>query len=126
MRRIARFGGPPRGLTLLELVIAIFVLALGSVAALKAIDQSRIGIGEDAARLLAHQAVHNRVQELRLVGAAGDGLSDTVTLGGQAFRLSVAQSSTAGGLIRVQVSAQSELGPGAVMVAFLPRRGLAK
>ena len=62
-----------RGLTLLELVIAVFILSLGSLAAIRATDQSRLAIGGEPSRIMAMIVARNRVQELQLYGASGAG-----------------------------------------------------
>ena len=56
-----------RGFTLLELALAILVLTLGSLAALRATDQSRLAIGGETPRLLARLAARNRAEELQLI-----------------------------------------------------------
>lgn len=109
-----------RGLTLLELTVAVFVLALGSIAALGAVDQSRRGIGQERTRLLAGIVAQNRAEEMRLLGAAaGQGLAGSVSMGAQSFQVSHNLKGTAGGLIEVTITVRSEVGPGAVMVTYL-------
>ncbi len=112
-----------RGLTLVELVVAIFVLSLGSVAALGVVDQSRRGLGEDAARVLAQSVALNRAEELRLYDAgAARGLPAQVTQGGLSFAVEVQRRPTAGGLTQATITVRSEAGPGAVFVTYLPGR----
>lgn len=113
-----------RGLTLLELVVAIAVLAIGTLATVRAVDQSRLSLGEATARTLAHQVARNRIEELRLLGTAAQGLPAEVTMAGQRFSLEVQRRTTAGGLVRVDVTARSALGPGALLVAVLPPPGV--
>lgn len=107
-----------RGLTLLELVVAVMVLAIGSIAALQAIKGARVSIGGGAERLLATLAATNRAEELRLLGTTGT-LPDAVDLGGRSFVLSHDTQATAGGLIRVQVRAETPGGAGALRVVYL-------
>lgn len=118
MRRLRR---AERGLTLIELAVAVFVLAVGSIAAMRAADQSRLAIGGEAPRLLARVAVRNRIEELQLYGVSAR-LPDTVTLGGQVFTLSQDSAATEAGLIRMTVRAQASSGEGAQMVTYLARR----
>ncbi|MCE8009875.1 prepilin-type N-terminal cleavage/methylation domain-containing protein [Aestuariivita sp.] len=108
-----------RGLTLLELVVAIAILAIGSMAALRAADQSRLGLGEAPQRLLAQVAAKNRAEELRLLGV-GAALPDQVVIGPYRFGLDTRTQATAGGLIRAEIVARSDQGPGALMVVYLP------
>ena len=110
-----------RGLTLLELVVAIFVLALGSMAALRAVDQSRLVIGGADDRLLAQIVARNRAEALRLFGpAAVASLPARVEMGGRGFALHTEMQVTAGGLHRVDLSVRSAAGPGVSLVVFLP------
>lgn len=112
----------PRGLTLLELVVAVAILAIGSMATLRAADQSRVGLGSTTPRLLAQVVAQNRAEELRLLGA-GAALPGTVRMGPYDFVLTVQSEATAGGLIRAEITATSDQGPGAVTVAYvLPGR----
>lgn len=118
MRRRLKRGGD-KGLTLLELVIAVAVLAIGSIAAIRASDQSRVAIGGEAPRLLARIAARNRAEELQLLGATAQ-LPDTVHMGGQHFHLSTEREATAGGLIKATVTARAESGEGAQLILYLP------
>ncbi len=108
-----------QGLTLLELVIAVLVLSIGTIAALRAMDQSRVAIGGAQDRMLTALAATNRAEEIRLLGAGGS-LPQVVELGGQAIQLSTERAPTAGGLIRVDVTAKSPRGPQSRRVVFVP------
>lgn len=107
------------GLTLLELAIAILVLSIGALAAVRASDQSRVSIGGAQDRVLAQLAARNHAEALRIPAAAAT-LPDTVTLNGLVFTLTTATKPTAGGLREVTISARSERGQGAVLVVYLP------
>lgn len=111
-----------QGITLLELVIAVFVLAMGSIAALRATDQARVAIGGAKDRMLAQLVARNRAEEMRLPGR-GSGLSDTVQLSGQSFEVLTNTLPTAGGVVQVTISARSERGSGAQIVVYLPGGG---
>ena len=116
MRRVRR---PQAGLTLLELVIAIIILAIGSLAAIRASDQARLAIGGEMPRLLASIAAHNRVEEVRLLGAASGSLPGQVQIAGQDISLTVTRKATSGGLQKVTVTAQIPGGPGAVLGTYI-------
>lgn len=123
-RLTARKFGSERGITLLELVIAVFVLAMGSVAALRASDQARIAIGGAKDRMLAQLVARNRAEELRLPDGGAIGLSDIVPLGGQNFVITTETLPTVSGVVQVAISAQSERGVGARIVVYLQGGGL--
>ncbi|CUH89341.1 type II secretion system protein I [Phaeobacter sp. CECT 5382] len=108
-----------RGLTLLELAVAILVLALGSLAALRATDQSRRAIGGEMPRLLARIAARNRAEELQLHGFSGPGLPREVQMGGQPIHLQVTHETTAGGLILAVVTARASSGEAAQLSLYL-------
>ncbi|WP_371229661.1 type II secretion system minor pseudopilin GspI [Roseovarius sp. 2305UL8-3] len=113
-----------RGLTLLELVIAVMVLSLGSIAAIRATDQSRVAIGGMQTRVLAQIVARNRVQELQLYGAVQSGsLPATVEMGGRSFQITTDTTSTAGGLIEARVAVRGPDGPGAFLVAYVSPLG---
>ena len=113
-----------RGLTLLELVIAVLVLSMGSLAAVRATDQSRVAIGGMPSRMLAQIVARNRVQELQLYGAIGAGnLPGQVDMGGRSFQVNVETKSTAGGLIEASVTVRAPDGPGAYLVAYVTSLG---
>jgi len=131
MRRWLRRRGPAsqrarnsRGLTLLELVVAVLVMAIGSLAALQAVDQSRRAIGGAMPRMLAQLVAQNRAEELRLAGVpVGLSLPAQVQMGPYAYQVTVTTKSTASGLIESEIRAKSSAGPGAVLVAFLTPPG---
>ena len=113
-----------RGLTLLELVIAVLVLSIGSLAAIRATDQSRVSIGGMPSRVLAQIVARNRVQELQLYGAVKSGtLPGTVEMGGRSFQVTVETKSTAGGLTEAAVTVRGPDGPGAYLVAYVTPLG---
>lgn len=113
-----------RGLTLLELVVAVLVLSLGSLAALRATDQSMVSIGGMPSRVLAQIVARNRAQEMQLYGLRGsDGLPEVVEMGGRSFRVEVETEATAGGLVRAAITATGPDGPGVHLVAFVTALG---
>ncbi len=107
------------GLTLIELAIAIFVLALGSVAAIRAADQSRVAIGGETPRMLSRIAAQNRVEERKLYGMTV-ALPANVEAGGLRFVIDEDVAVTAAGLAQVAVTARAETGEGAQLTVYLP------
>lgn len=108
-------------MTLIELVIAILVLSLGTVAAFRAIDQGRRTTGEASARFLALQVALNRAEELR-VAEPGEAarLPARVAMGGRTWMLQVTEEITAAGFLAARITVSATGMPGAQVVAYLP------
>lgn len=110
-----------RGLTLIEIAVAVLILALGGLAALRSLDQSRLAVGQDAERVLARTAALNRAAELRLVGIEGAaGLPPVVELAGRRIALRVETALTTGALAEATITARGPSGTGAVFVTYVP------
>lgn len=108
-------------MTLLELMVAVAVLAIGSIAAMRAMDQSRLSLGGAMPRLMAQIVAQNRAEELRLLGLSrGRALPSQVQMGPYLVRVSLDTEVTAIGVIRTAITARSGDGPGAYLVTFLP------
>ncbi len=108
------------GITLLELVIAVFVLAVGTIAALRAVDHAQRNIGGEAARLFAAQVALNRAEELRLMGALdGRALPQSVEYGPYNWRIQVEEKETRAGFVEATVTARAEGQPGARYVVIV-------
>lgn len=107
-----------RGLTLLELVVAIAVLAIGSLAALRTTDQARLAIGGQVPRLLADTAVRNRAQELRLLGPYAV-LPGQVRVGPQDIALTAERETTQAGLVKLTITARAQTGEASGLVLYL-------
>lgn len=115
---VSKAAPADQGLSLLELVVAVFVLAVGTLTVLTAVDQSRVSIGEERQRLLAGVVADNRAEALRLPGARV--LPKTVQMGGLSFTVSQQLRVTAGGLTQATIVVRAPGGPGAQRVAWLP------
>lgn len=109
-------AGKDRGLTLLELVVAIVILSIGSLAAIRATDQSRRVIGQDRARILAHEVALNRIEELRFGTGASTG---TVMMGGLRFEVDTTFLNTDAGLRQASVAVTGPYGQRMLLVAYL-------
>ena len=110
----------PRGFTLIELAIAVAILAIGTMAAFRTFDAAQRGIGGQVARALAHEVALNRAAELRMIGmVAGRALPSTVTQGHTDWRVDVAEAVTDGGLVAVNIVVSAPGQPGARIVAFV-------
>ncbi len=110
-----------RGVSLIELVVAIMVLAMGTLAAFRAIDQAVLSVGQETPRLLATAAARNRAAELALMGArAGRGLPSEVTMGPHDWRIEVSEEATEVGLVEATITVTASGLPGAVLVAYVP------
>ena len=110
-----------RGFTLIELVVAVAILAIGSVAAYRSFDAAQRGIGGQVPRLLAAEVALNRAAELRLSGmTVGRRLPGQVTQGRTQWTVAVTEERTAGGMIEATILVSSQGNPGARMVVYVP------
>ena len=110
-----------RGMTLIELAVAVLVLSIGSIAALRTADQSRLAIGGAEDRLLAQIAARNRAEQLYLLAPQDHAtLPGTVTMGGQTVTINTTTKRTSGGLTEATVTARAQRGGGAIFVIYLP------
>lgn len=124
-RRLTGRRSGTHGLTLLELVVAVLVLSIGSITAIRATDQSRVSIGGMPSRVVSAIVARNRIQEARLLGHSKLGeLPGEVQMAGQSFEVVHETETTAGGLVRLVVTARGPDGGGVQFVAYLPPTGL--
>jgi len=109
-----------RGFTLIELVIAIFILSIGTLAAVRTLDQSRVQIGGAVPRYLAQSVVENRAAELRVLGLAlGQSLPERVAQGRYEWQIDTVAKKTQSGLYEVTLTALAQDYPGAVSVVYI-------
>ncbi|MGH1414390.1 MAG: type IV pilus modification PilV family protein [Pelagimonas sp.] len=106
-----------KGITLVELAVAILVLTIGTVAALRATDQSQRVIGGETPRLMARLAARNRIEELKIFSTRAE-LPKQVILGPYNIQLEVSHKTTAAGLVQSVVTARSDSGEGAQLIAY--------
>lgn len=113
-----------RGLSLVELVIAVLILSIAVIGTYRVLDQSSRQIGTETARLLAGVVAANRAEELRLARTAGYGaLPGQVRMGPHMFEVEVSQSLTAAGLSEATIKVRAAQGPQVVLVTYLPAAG---
>ncbi|MCA0203876.1 MAG: type II secretion system minor pseudopilin GspI [Proteobacteria bacterium] len=111
-----------RGFTLIELAVAVAILAMGSVAAYRSVDQAQRGVGGQLDRALAAEVALNRAAELRLGGMhAGRRLPDRVSQGRIDWRVTVEEAATASGMIEATILVSAPGRPGASFVTIVPR-----
>ncbi len=101
MRRIVNLS---RGLSLLELVVAILILSLGTVAALRAASQSQRGIGQELPRVVGTEVLLNQAARLQL----GASIQPTVRMGGYDWLVTAQSKPTQAGLIEWTLSAETQ------------------
>jgi len=113
-----------RGMTLLELAVAVLVLSIGTLAAVRGTDQARLEIGAAPDRALAGIVAHNRAAELRLHGPFHP-LPEQVEMAGRRFAITQTRTTTASGLIQIEIAVRPSGqtgGAGALLVSHLPPR----
>ncbi len=114
-----------RGITLLELVIAIVVLSVGTLAVMRTLDQSRRQIGEAPARFLALSVAQNRAEELAVLGVRrGRNLPMRLQQGPYQWTISQTSRQTRAGLYEVEITVTGENLPGAFLLAYATREGV--
>ena len=118
----ARRRARERGITLIEAIVAIAVLSIGSLAGLRALERSAHVLGHQDLRTLALQVARNRAEELKLTGAeAAQGLPSTVDMGPVAWHVAQENIATAVGLVEVTIRVSARDLPGARLVIYVPR-----
>lgn len=110
-----------RGFTLLELMVAVTILALATMALMRVLDSTQRAIAGQEARILAHHAALNRAAELRLAGnaQARASLPQSVANGRHEWRVTRIERQTRAGLVEVTLQLSARGRPGASLVLFL-------
>jgi len=108
----------PKGLTLVELAVAILVLSIFTLATMRSFDSvTKAATGLDA-RVLGRIALQNRAEELKLFGPNAN-LPAEVTIANQSIRLDTQKASTAGGLIETTLTARVDGQAGVQIILYL-------
>jgi len=110
---------PDRGVTLIELVIAVAILALGTAAAWRSLDAARRGVGTQADRVLAQEVALNRAADLRLADRPGP-LPATERMGGIDWTLTQTALPAEGGLAQTEITVTAPDRAGARLLVWLP------
>lgn len=109
-----------QGITLVELIVAIAILSIGTIAAIRGFEQTSRDLGTADARILAQNVALNRISELKILGPAqGTTLPAKVDMGPYSFDVDTELKRTAAGLFEATVSARSDTGVAASFVAYL-------
>lgn len=109
-----------RGITLVEVMIAVMILSIGTVAALQAFDAARLQIGSAPERIFAQHVALNRIAAYRAQDReTARALPDTVTFAGRDWTLEATETDTRGGYVELRIRAYRPGGAGTTLVAFL-------
>ena len=111
--------GTDRGISLIEMVIAVLILAIGVSAGFQSLAQARRGIGEELPRLMAREVALNRAEEHQILGAAA-GLPGVVDMGALSWTVETERAATTGGYVELRLRVFSEGRPGALLTAYAP------
>ena len=120
--RMGRYAMPLKsdaGVSLIEVTVAVLVLAIGVSAGMQSLSQARIGIGTEVPRLIAREVALNRAEELQILGSAA-GLPSQVDRGGIMWNVVVESAATAGGDVELRISVRADGHPRALITAYAP------
>jgi len=119
--RLERSDRSDGGISLIEMVVAVFILSIGVIAGFKSLNQSRLVIGGEMPRIIAHNVALNRAAEWQIEGAAmARGLPETVVSGGITWRVEVTSEPTQGGFVEARIKVSAKDQPGAIYVVYAP------
>ena len=107
-----------QGISLIEVIIAVMVLSIGSIAAIQSLSQARKGIGEELPRYLAQQIAINQAEELKTLAGVAP-IIDTVEMGNIKWDVEAERKATAAGLVEVTIRVSAPGHPGALLVTYV-------
>lgn len=108
-----------KGVSLLELIIAVMILSIGTISIMRTLDIAQRQIGDAAPRYLAQTVAMNRAEEIRAIGwALGRGLPSVVKQGPIEWSIETQAKTAKGGLYEVTLLVTQPDGPGASMVIY--------
>lgn len=109
-----------RGFSLIELVIAVVVLSVASMATWRSFEHSGHAIAGQAPRFIARQVALNRAAELRHYGlATARALPERVPMGMWTWTVSLSESEARNGLVAVEIAVSAPAQPGQRLTAFV-------
>lgn len=109
------------GLTLIELIMAVLILSLATLAGMRAVDGARRAVAGEATRALALHVAQNRAARIRIEGAAGAGAMATeATMAGRVWRIETQPRNAPEGLVSYRLHVMAADGAGAVLDLLLP------
>ena len=116
-----RDQGQNQGLTLIEVMVAVMILSIATVAAFRTLDAARLQIGGTLDRVFAEQVALNRAAEYRALGRdMARRLPGTEDFGMRDWQLDVTETATSGGYTELRIRAARPDGPGTLLISFLP------
>lgn len=112
-----------KGFTLIELAVAVAILAIGAVAAYRSFDSAQRGIGGQLDRAFATEVALNRAAMVRLLGGtAAQDLPPRETMGSIVWDVDQQVANTSAGLMEVTIVVSADGRPGARYVVAVPRQ----
>lgn len=110
-----------RGVSTLEVLIAIVVISISALASYRALGQSAELSRDLELRSFALEVARNRAEEIKLLGVtAARDLPQSERMGPTDWTITTQEAETAVGLIEVAILVQTEDGPGVRLVTFMP------
>lgn len=109
-----------RGVTLVEVLVAVAVLSIALTGIFRALDAQTLNTAGMTERSLAHWAALNAIEEARFAGPPAEAETiDQVRMGPIDWRVALIREEGPFGLIRLEARAGAEGRAGAVVTGFL-------